>query len=291
MDNLAKAIVWDVQHGLAVYLQSPNGRHIVIDLGTGNYSGRDKTFSPLLHLRRYYGVNQIDALIITHPHLDHIDDIMQVANFSPKVLYRPRQISEEIILRGARNEDLPKYRKYISMNNSYNTPIEAGSYDDLQNPKNWSGMMVSFLSPSWYRGDNLNNYSLITIVQLGNVKLVLCGDNESDCLDKFLEDKEYREILADADILLAPHHGRESSYNSNFVKLVNPALTIISDSERCDTSANSKYSNASRGWLVHHRTGSASEQRKCLTTNSDGQVQMDFGMQSNGKGLLQVSVK
>ena len=48
----AKIVFWDVERGHAAYLQSPNGRHIVIDLGTGSY-GSDYEFCPLVHLKIY----------------------------------------------------------------------------------------------------------------------------------------------------------------------------------------------------------------------------------------------
>ena len=36
--------MWNVQHGSAVYIQTPNGKHIAIDLGAGD------AFSLLQHL-------------------------------------------------------------------------------------------------------------------------------------------------------------------------------------------------------------------------------------------------
>jgi competence protein ComEC len=62
--------IWDVEHGSATYIKSPNGRHIIVDVGLGSYeNGND--FSPLYHLWKNYGVKQIDYAILTHPHKDH----------------------------------------------------------------------------------------------------------------------------------------------------------------------------------------------------------------------------
>ena len=90
MNSQVELIFWDVQHGHAIYIKSPNNRHIVIDLGTGQYSNKNLTFSPLKHLRCNYGVTQLDYVIITHPHLDHIDDILQFDSFNPHILWRPK---------------------------------------------------------------------------------------------------------------------------------------------------------------------------------------------------------
>ena len=53
------AVFWDVQHGSAAYIRTPADKHIAIDLGTGSYKNSDKTFSPLLHLKEKYGINNL----------------------------------------------------------------------------------------------------------------------------------------------------------------------------------------------------------------------------------------
>ena len=92
-------VIWDVQHGSSAYLKTPNKKHIVIDLGTGDLSNDVVTFSPLLHLKNKYNVEQLDEVIITHPHTDHIDDIMNLDALSPKTLIRPKHLSKEDILK------------------------------------------------------------------------------------------------------------------------------------------------------------------------------------------------
>ena len=47
--------IWDVQHGAATYVRTPNGRTFAIDLGIGSAKAR-REFSPLLHLKQNYGV-------------------------------------------------------------------------------------------------------------------------------------------------------------------------------------------------------------------------------------------
>ena len=66
MAKLATMTVWDVQLGLAIHVKAPNGKYIVIDLGTGTYNT-----SPLR--KRMW--DNIAYMVLTHPHLDHISDI------------------------------------------------------------------------------------------------------------------------------------------------------------------------------------------------------------------------
>lgn len=278
-------VFWDVQHGHATYIRTPNDRHIVIDLGTGDYSGRNETFSPLLHLRNRYGIKQLDYVVITHPHKDHIDDILNFDLMSPRVLHRPRSILNSAVMDGIREQDRPKFEKYCEINDRYNTSI-AGTWDDPDIPNNWGGVELQVFAPSGDFGTNFNNASLITVVSYDGMKAVIPGDNEKGCLQQLLTRTDFQHAIQDADILLAPHHGRESGYLSEFVRAVNPRLSIVSDGRFCDTSANQCYSSLSRGWLVH--TGSTSEQRKCLTTNSDGEVYVNFGTDQNNERFLHV---
>lgn len=42
---MLELIVWNVQHGSAVYINTPDGKHIAVDLGAGGNNG--SVFSPL----------------------------------------------------------------------------------------------------------------------------------------------------------------------------------------------------------------------------------------------------
>ena len=77
-------ITWNVQHGSAALIQTPNGKLIAIDLGAG------EEFSPLGYIKHELGMNQLDEVIITHPHMDHIEDILNFDLLNPRVLLRPR---------------------------------------------------------------------------------------------------------------------------------------------------------------------------------------------------------
>jgi beta-lactamase superfamily II metal-dependent hydrolase len=79
-------LFWDVQHGSATYINTPANEHIVIDLGVGSYQQANLQFSPLRYLKYHYGVQQLNGVVITHPHRDHIDDIGNFDELSPRVL-------------------------------------------------------------------------------------------------------------------------------------------------------------------------------------------------------------
>lgn len=279
MSSQVEMVFWDVQHGHAAYIKTPNNRHVVIDLGTGDYSGKNLSFSPLLHLRKNYGVTQIDYLVVTHPHLDHIDDILNIDLFSPKVFHRPRQLTNEEVMKDVRQQDRAKFQKYCDLNTSYTGDL-TGGVNDPDNADNYGGMKMSFFTPSTCLHDNFNNHSIITVVEYADIKIVIPGDNEECSFTELMQRQSFKTAVQNSHILLAPHHGRASGYNNDFVTLVNPLLTVVSDGKLVDTSANNRYSQKSQGWTVHKGNGT-SETRKCLTTNSDGEVFVSFGPSSD----------
>ena len=77
--------------------------------------------------------------------------------------------------------------------------------------------------------------------------------------------------------MVAPHHGRESGYYEEFVDLVHPYITIISDKSGTATSASQKYTNKSKGYKVQNKLTGETEDRYCLTTRKDGNIEVTFG--------------
>jgi len=287
MGNQVEMVFWDVQHGHATYIKSPNGRHIVIDLGTGQYSKNNLTFSPLKHLRNSYDVTQLDYVIITHPHLDHIDDIMQFDSLNPKVLWRPKSISNQEVMEGVRQNDWEKFNKYCEINNNYNYSISDNDYNNTDDPNNWGGLQIAGYNAVTCDHNNFNNFSRITILEYAGIKVVIPGDNESESFKELLDNQYFVNKIKNAYILLAPHHGRESGYYSDFINKVNPTLTIVSDGKKVDTSANNRYSQVSSGWEVYSRSG-GSKKRYCLSTNNDGHIVVKFGINTSGGSFLYV---
>jgi competence protein ComEC len=292
MSKQVELVFWDVQHGHSTYIKTPNNRHIVVDLGTGNYSDKNLVFSPLLHLKRNYYVQQLDCVIITHPHLDHIGDILNFDTLGPKILYRPNQLTNDEVMKGVQVNDLMKFRKYCEINNRYTGSIGTESPNNTSNPENWGGMKISIFTPTQCGHDNFNNHSIITVIEYADIKVVIPGDNEKVSFDELFQKYSslFKNAIKNADVLLAPHHGRDSGYYLDFINLVNPRITIVSDGRFCDTSANAKYSSKSRGWTVHKKRSGTSQDRRCLTTNSDGAVHVSFGYNNDNGRFLSVTI-
>jgi len=283
-----KIIIWDVQHGSATYMRTPNGTHIVKDLGTGSFGEKDRKFSPLIHLKNKYDISQLDYVIISHPHKDHIDDILNFDKLSPRVFCRPKHLSSEDIMKDAREEDKPLFEKYLEINDRYNQPVPDSENPSL--PANNGGVEIANFHPKKSSTTNLNNHSIVTIISYADSKIIIPGDNEPSSWKELLENESFIKSIRDSDIFVAPHHGRESGYCPEIFEYFKPYLTIISDDVETDTSATDRYSKLSQGWKVHHRDGSASEERKCVTTRNDGFIVIDFGTNSDGKPYISVKI-
>ena len=281
-----KVVFWDVQHGSAAYIKTPNETHIVHDLGTGSVAQKSTSFSPLLHLKGKYGVKQLDYVIITHPHQDHIADILNFDELSPRVLTRPKHLTPEDIRQGNQPGDNAQIDKYLEINSKYSAPIA-----DTNNPKlpdNNGGVEILTFSPTSCDTSNLNNHSIVTVLNYAGSKILLPGDNEPASWEELLENSDLRNAIAGTDILLAPHHGRQSAFYSELFDHFKPKLTVISDGPS-ETSAVDKYRAATTGWTVHKRSG-GSEERKCVTTRKDGVINVTLGYTSNGKPFIEVRV-
>lgn len=282
-----KVITWDVKHGSATYVNTPNGTHIVHDLGTGSY-GRDKEeFSPLLYLKSNWGVDELDYVIISHPHKDHIDDIMNFDALSPDVFRTPKHISEDKIMEDVREQDEYLFEKYLDICGKYSDPVNPSDNPEL--PDNNGGVKIKVFCSNSCDTSNINNHSLVAVYSYAESKIIIPGDNESPSWEKLLDDDEFLEVISDADILLAPHHGRKSGFCSKLFDYFTPKLTIISDGRFCDTSATDRYSKVSSGWKVHCEK-EKKEKRYCLTTRKDGVVLTKLGYNLDGTPFIEVKI-
>jgi len=281
-------VFWDVQHGHSTYLSTPNGRHIVVDLGIGAYSGK-ADFSPLLHLKNKYSVAQLDYVVITHPHVDHIDDIFNFSSLSPKVLCRPKHLDRTPILSSGRTEEKKILEKYFEISDSYNEPIPDDSPNNPRNPANWGGVAITIFSPTKCGESNLNNHSIVALFEYKGMKVLIPGDNELPSWNELKEQTVFLSSTKDIDVLLAPHHGRDSGFDNDTIANFNPRLTIISDGRFGDSSAASRYSAKTRGWKVHKRN-STDEERKCVTTRSDGVIVAKIGENDDGSRFLSITI-
>lgn len=261
-----RLVIWNVQHGSAAHIQTPNGKDIAIDLGG------DDTYSPLLHLLR--SGRRLDHVTITHPHMDHIDDILNLDLVYPGTLLTPKHLTENDIRGGNPRPNQvaeAKIQKYLEIRRRYNSPVSPK--DDVDLPANNGGVSIKTFVPKQSSTGNLNNHSVVTVLEYSGVKILIPGDNESPSWEELLGQPQFRSAIANTHVLVAAHHGRESGFHRPLFDYFNPLVTLISDGRVVGTSVTGKYYDVTKGWQVDRRNGTAQE-RKCVTTRNDGHIEI-----------------
>ena len=277
-------IVWNVQHGSAAYLRTPNGKHVVIDLGAG------ENFSPLTHLWRE-GVRKLDHVTITHPHMDHIEDILYFDAFKPEGVRIPNHLTEKHIRDGNPKpspEADKKIRQYLEIKRKY--AGFASLQGNVYSLPNTGGASVSMFNPVKASTGNLNNHSVVTTVQYHGVKILIPGDNEAASWEELLGQPSFRTAIANTHVLVAAHHGRESGFYRPLFDHIRPLITLISDGRTVGTSVTSWYDAVTKGYQVRRRRDGTRRVRKCVTTRNDGSIVVELDSNSSGQGTLDVSV-
>ncbi len=270
-----KIIFYDVEHGSCCHIITPKNQHILVDVGS-------KTNSSIVeHINEKYFGNlggQIDELIITHPHEDHIYDLPKLYKIlPPRVLQRQKSAFD---INPSQNTPTHIDIAYTAntMNNNYNLPIISGSAPTDANIN--GGVEFKFIIPEdeWTTKDDLNTFSSIIVVTYKNYKFVLTGDNPASILQKMM-DLNYdgiREAVKNAGVLLAPHHGRSNEFCQDFFNCVNPAITVVSDKSIIHkTQADTATLYQGRGFRM------PKQERYVLTTRKDGTI--SFEILNSGK--------
>jgi competence protein ComEC len=262
--------VWDVSHGSAAHILTPNGRHIAVDLGA---DGAD--FSPLQSLQTI-GVGRLDVAVITHPHRDHLDDISNFHLVAPPTLYWPKHLLEADVRTGNRAQDAQVMNQYFAVGRGYSFPVAPGN--DLCAPDNYGGASFKVYSPKQCPTSNLNNHSLVVVVAYAGLKMVIPGDNEAPSWNELLGNQDFVTAIKGTDIFLAPHHGRDSGFCAELFQVMGkPRLIVVSDGRFGDTSATNRYVKQARGWDYFNGAGEKIENCKCLTTRKNGHITVKFG--------------
>ena len=196
----------DVGQGDSILITTPDDENMLIDAGEG--PGRSGAVMSYLSQN---GVDEIDTVIATHPHSDHISAMDEVLNSTDvSHFYMPDVTNTTADFENMLDalEDVPDVQ-----------PVKCG-YDFTV------GDYVScrVLAPSSDSYQDLNNYSVVVKLTYGDTDFLFTGD---------AEDISEEEMLAggqdlSADVLKCGHHGSSSSTTAAFVEAVDPEYAVIS---------------------------------------------------------------
>jgi competence protein ComEC len=206
----------DVGHGQAILVQLPGKANVLFDAGSLHKSdiGR-RIVAPFLD---YKGINKIDAIVISHNDVDHINGIPEIVEHCEIGGVYANQAFLSETDRWGTAEFL---ERWLSENGHGIQP--AGEELNVGGKAK-----INILWPTEQicqdktLGDN--DKSVVSLIKFGDRKILLCSDIELFAQQKFLE------LFPDlkVDVIVVPHHSSVKSIKADFIQRLEADISICS---------------------------------------------------------------
>ncbi|MGQ9897184.1 MAG: ComEC/Rec2 family competence protein [Acidobacteriota bacterium] len=201
----------DVGQGDSYLIVTPEKKTILIDAGPAEAGPNVVRF-----LQRQ-GVTELDLVIATHPHADHIGGMGYVL----------KAVKVKNFLDSGQEHTTLTYRRMLEAVKKQVgrlTVAQAGQKFNLDH-----GITLSVLGPRqpWLQnvsGSDLNANSIVARLDYGQFSMLLTGDAEDETEDRLLADGAPLRVTA----LKVAHHGSRHSSQDRFLRAVRPSVAVIS---------------------------------------------------------------
>ncbi len=188
-----RVAVLDVGQGLAV-VGSTRNHHLLYDTGPYFSTRFDAGSDVVVPYLRHRNIRRLDTVIVSHADNDHAGGLSGVAEVFPDARYL-----------GSAPERFP-------------LPGE-GCVEGQQ--WSWDGVEFRILHPD-RTGYDTNDSSCVLLIRTGNSTILLPGDIERGVESRLLRAGS----MSATTLLLAPHHGSNSSSTPGFVATVKPQAVV-----------------------------------------------------------------
>jgi competence protein ComEC len=246
-----------VGHGTSTVMELPSGQTILYDAGSlGSPDAASKSIASFLWS---HGIEQIDALVLSHPDIDHYNAVPGlVERFPIGVVYVSPMMFDPLATGG--NLTAPNYLREVL--DHAGIPLrEVWLNDRLRTDDADVALTVLHPPRDGVLGrDNAN--SVLVSVEFAGKRILLPGDLESPGLELVMSDPPL-----DCDILLAPHHGSAQSDPPGFAAWCTPEHVVLSG-QRSDRTLPAQQSYQRVGATVYH---TAFDGAVSITVDSAGQ--------------------
>lgn len=253
----------NVGEGDCIVIQHNSGRVSMIDISCGNLESLQESANRLVKLaglagsntggnfnmKSYptkpqtylsnLGINTIWRFILTHPDMDHLDGFnalleeIEVNNFWHSGANKPKP--DFAGYNGYKEAD---WDRYVNVRDDKETGITtlkvlAGKIFKYANEDDngGGGDGLQIIAPTQSLVDeanaseDFNDCSYVVLYRTGGFKVIFSGDSHDATWEHILEN--YAADVADCDVLIAPHHGRDSGRSWEFLDVLKPRLTLF----------------------------------------------------------------
>lgn len=209
-DGLLRVFVLDVGQGDAIFIQAPNGNQVLVDGGpdAGVLDELAKVMPPT--------DRSLDAIIVSHPHADHIGGL-------PAVL---EQYDVGAIIEAGENYDSSIFRTWhqaVDREGAQKIDATAGLTLNLG-----QDLAITVLHPlqsaAGVTTKSPHDYNVTAMLKYGQMEILLTGDMEADVEQELIAVG----INLDTDILKVGHHGSKTSTSSSLLNSATPEVAVIS---------------------------------------------------------------
>ncbi len=208
--------------------------------GVGERAKRELT-DPIQFMKQAYPHQRVSRFILTHPDLDHMrglrrlydtvgfDTFWDTANIKPNPSFRSDQdrVDWEFYqqLRGA------GLATYCTRGYPYENLLTGGDGFEVLGPTREVLTCCNLT-------DSYNDVSIVLRLRHAGRTVLFPGDAESMAWDALIR---LEGIGLKSDFLKASHHGRDTGYHMETVRLIKPQMTFVSVGQKPATDASSKY--------------------------------------------------
>lgn len=275
--------LFDVQHGQSAAVRLPNGRWCLFDAGDGREGSPTEwirrqeavkasvasllarpALSPSLFSQRLSLLDRPPAfqylkMTVSHLHHDHLSDWEAALGASPaflRTVHFDREYLQDVV--ASSHED--SYPSVLRFCQHYNGGFSLTNVA----PDYGAATITEYALPvdvvralGGTANSRVNNASVITRIDCYGNSILLCGDMESAAWEFVLNrsrDKDiWRRLVANVDILVAPHHGHSSAYSTALMEWARPSVVLVSI-KSYDMHVDDRYSSESVGGIVLNGT-------------------------------------